>query len=106
MTTIEKWFAQPENAKIYSDWISDPATKQFLSMAQECTRPLGLANPTGEAALYLQGLCVGAHKLLDFLQHLELFAATSAENKEPESTFGSEEILRDWDAIPRKIKGD
>jgi hypothetical protein len=100
---VEQFFAIEENVKAYADWATDPLTKRLLDMASDAARPIGMSNPTGEVALYLQGVAVGMHSIIDFLKHAEVFAkVASTGNMDPVASFGAAEILNNWGVLPKK----
>lgn len=99
---VVRFFAEKENAEAYSEWVKDPVTIHLLGMAADASRPLGMANPTSESALYLHGLAVGANSIVEFLRHADLFATPAGANVDPVATFGSTEILENWGMFPTK----
>lgn len=80
---VVRFFAEKENAEAYSEWVKDPVTIHLLGMAADASRPLGMANPTSESALYLHGLAVGANSIVEFLRHADLFATPAGANVDP-----------------------
>lgn len=103
MTELERFFDVPENVSAYQEWVKDPITKKMHEFALAASRPIGMANPTGELALYLQGVAIGGATIIDFLQHAEVFAASaSANNPEPDASFGAAAILEQWGVFPKR----
>ena len=85
----------PDGLKAYSEWLNDPITKKMKAAAIAASRPIGLATPKSEDALYYHGVSVGFATLASCIFEADrLLKNRESASELPEADFGMMEILK------------
>jgi hypothetical protein len=104
--TVQEFFSIEGNKEAYQAWIKDPVTKSVLDAIDVMIRPIGMATPTSESALYLHGLHVGMSSVLDIMKNLEKLTPENLAKQSalPSETYGMEATLRELGYNPDAVQ--
>ena len=72
--TVKEFIVNEGYMSAYTTWLADPVTKRMLALAEDNSKPSGLAVINGEHALYTLGLAVGSNYVLGILGKLDEMA--------------------------------
>ena len=95
--SLMDWLKEPKAAESYRKWLRSPITKQVVEQLEQVCRPTGLPPMlvSGDNALYLHGVDVGAAFVLDLIKTAPEMAASTTESQEGAPDYGAQDILKE-----------